>query len=69
MWELLKTVSLLKSEFIKDNTKLKKLTKTKNNCKKHKKINFLLNSFFTLKFLTPKKIIKNELIVPKKREL
>jgi len=33
VWELLKTVSLLKSEFIKDIIKLKKLTITKTNCR------------------------------------
>ena len=36
MCELLKTVSLLKSEFIKDKIKLRKLTITEINCRKDK---------------------------------
>ena len=42
MWELLKTVSLLKSEFIKDRIKLKKLMITKINCRKDRANTFWL---------------------------
>ena len=42
MCELLKTVSLLKSEFIKDKIKLKKLTIMKTNCRKDKDNTFWL---------------------------
>ena len=42
MCELLKTVSLLKSEFIKDKIKLKKLTITKTSCRKDKDNTFWL---------------------------
>ena len=56
MCELLKTVSLLKSEKIKDKTKHKKLTTTKKNCKKVNDKIFVSSNFEFLKFLTEKKI-------------
>ena len=42
MCELLKTVSLLKSELTKDKIKLRKLTITKTNCRKDKDNTFWL---------------------------
>jgi hypothetical protein len=54
--ELLKTVSLLKSEKTKDKTKLKKLITTKKNCKNVNDKIFVFNILELLKFLTEKKI-------------
>ena len=48
MCELLKTVSLLKSEFIKDIIKLKKLTITKASCKNDRDYIFWLICLFVL---------------------
>ena len=60
-WELLKTVSLLKSEFIKDTIKLKKLTITKVSCKKDKvKMFWLTPLLLLLKSLIEKAQSKNE---------
>ena len=60
MWEWLKTVSLLKSEYTKDITSPKKLTATKKNCKKVSEIILLSRRFWLSKFLIEKKIIKKE---------
>ena len=65
----MKTVSLLKSEFTKDKIRLKKLTRTKNNCKKVKLIILLSNIAVFLKFLIEKKIIKKEKKIQKIKEL
>ena len=65
MWELLNTVSLLKSEAINEIISPKKLTKTKINCKKVKGIIFLSNFFGFLKFMTEKKPITNDEQAPK----
>ena len=59
MCELLKTVSLLKSDNTKDITKHKKLTTTKKNCKNVKDKILVSNSFRILKFLLKKKIRTN----------
>ena len=56
VWELLNTISLLKSEKIKDKTKLKKLMTTKKNCKNVNDKIFVSNNLELLKFLTEKKI-------------
>ena len=48
MCELLKTVSLLKSEFTNDKIKLKKLIITKNSCKKDKDKTFWLTCLLLL---------------------
>ena len=66
--ELLKTVSLLKSDFIKDKINPKKLKTTKKNCKKVKDIILLSKILEFLKFLTEKKIIKKEKQSPKIKE-
>jgi hypothetical protein len=68
VWELLKTVSLLKSEFTKDKIKPKKLITTKKNCRKVKDIILLSNIPVSLKFLIEKKIIKEEKESPKIKE-
>ena len=68
VWEWLKTVSLLKSEFINDIIKPRKLTITKKNCKNVKEIIFLSKMFVFLKFLTEKKTIKKEEQNPKTKE-
>ena len=47
MCELLNTVSLLKSEIIKEKIKHKKLMKTKNNCK-NVKDNILVSNMLEL---------------------
>ena len=60
MWEWLKTISLLKSEYTKDITNPKKLTVTKKNCKKVSEIILLSRWFWLSKFLIEKKIIKKE---------
>ena len=65
VWEWLKTVSLLKSEFIKEIIRPKKLIRTKKNCKKVKKINLLSNIFEFLKFCIEKNIIKKDRARPK----
>jgi len=67
--ELLKTVSLLKSDFIKDKIKLKKLTITKTNCKKDKNNIFLLIVLLLLlKSLIETPQSKNESSNPKIKE-
>ena len=69
MWELLKTVSLLKSEFIKDKIRLRKLTTTKVNCKKDKVNMFWLTLLlFLLKSLIEIAQSKNEDNSPKINE-
>ena len=68
MWEWLKTVSLLKSEFTKDKIKPKKLTITKKNCKKVRDIILLSKISKFLKFLIENKIIKKEKQNPKIKE-
>ena len=68
MCELLKTVSLLKSEFTKDKIKPKKLITTKKNCRKVKDIILLSNIPVSLKFLIERKIIKEEKESPKIKE-
>jgi hypothetical protein len=52
--ELLKTVSLLKSDITKDETRHKKLMTTKKNCKNVKDKIFVSNSLGFLKFLAEK---------------
>ena len=54
MWELLNTVSLLKSELTKEKIKHKKLMTTKNNCKNVNDNILLSNMFELLKFLYEK---------------
>ena len=67
--ELLKTVSLLKSEFIKDKIKLKKLTITKTSCRKDKDNTFwLICLLILLKFLIETTHSKTESINPKINE-
>ena len=51
MWELLNTVSLLKSEIIKEKTKQRKLITTKKNCKNVNDNILESNKFEFLKFL------------------
>ena len=69
MCELLKTVSLLKSEFIKDKIKLKKLTITKTNCKKDKdNIFWLIRLLLLLRSLIETPQSKNESNSPKIKE-
>ena len=65
---MIKNSFLLKSEFIKDKIKLKKLITTKKNCKKTKDTILLSNFFKFLKFLIEKKIIKKEIQSPKIKE-
>ena len=68
MWELLKTVKLLKSEFINAIIKLKKLTITKNNCKNVRE-KILLSKFpVSFKLLRESTMIKNEHPSPKSNE-
>jgi hypothetical protein len=64
----LKTVSLLKSELIKDKINPKKLTTTKKNCKKEKDINLLSKILKSLKFLIENNMIKKEKQSPKINE-
>ena len=54
MCELLKTVSLVKSDNIKDKTRHKKLTTTNKNCKKVNDKILLSNDLEFLKFLIDK---------------
>ena len=68
MWEWLNTVSLLKSEFTKDTIKLKKLTKTKTNCRNVNGIILLSKISEFLKFIIEKKTIKKERQSPKYKE-
>ena len=69
MCELLNTVSLLKSEFTKENIKHKKLTTTKNNCKKDKTIMFWSILLMGLvRSLVAKKLNVKEKIKPKINE-
>ena len=68
MWEWLKTVSLLKSEFTKDKINPEKLTITNKNCKKTKDIILVLNLCVLLKFLIEKNIIKTDIPTPKTKE-
>ena len=69
VWELLKTVSLLKSEFTKENIKHKKLTTTKVNCKNDKIIMFWSTLLLGLvNSLVEKKINIKEKINPKINE-
>ena len=56
MCELLKTVSLLKSEKIKDKIRHEKLITTTKNCKNVKDRIFVSSKFEFLKFFTEKKI-------------
>jgi hypothetical protein len=69
VWELLKTVSLLKSELTNDKIKPKKLTNTKKNCRKDiKKILLSIFLFIKLKFFIETGIIKNPKIKLKIKE-
>ena len=68
VWEWLKTVSLLKSELIKEKIKPKKLRTTKKNCRKVRDINFLSKMPELLKFLIEKKTINKEKQNPKIKE-
>jgi len=54
VWELLNTVSLVKSEITKEKIRHKKLIITKNNCKNVKDNIFLSKIFELLKFLYEK---------------
>ncbi len=54
VWELLNTVSLLKSETTKEKIKHKKLMITKNNCKNVNDNILVSNMFELLKFLYEK---------------
>ena len=67
-WEWLNTVSLLKSEFIKEIIRPKKLTITKKSCKKVEDIIFVSKIWEFLKFLIEKKIINREVQSPKIKE-
>tara|TARA_B100000902_G_scaffold360843_1_gene377861 strand:+ start:22 stop:228 length:207 start_codon:yes stop_codon:yes gene_type:complete len=68
VWELLNTVSLLKSELIKEIIKPRKLIITKNNCKNVKNIIFASKSKEFLIFFIEKKIIKADVQSPKIKE-
>ena len=68
MCEWLKTVSLLKSELIKDIIKPKKLNITNKSCKNVKEIILLSKIFASLKFLIENMIIKKEKQSPKNKE-
>ena len=68
MWEWLNTVSLLKSELIKEMIKPRKLIITKSNCKNVKNIIFASKSKEFLIFLIEKKIIKADVQSPKIKE-
>ena len=69
MWELLKTVSLLKSELTNDKIKPKKLTNTKKNWKKDiEKILLSIIWFLSLKFLIDTGIISIEKKNPEIKE-
>ena len=67
-WEWLNTVSLLKSELIKEIIRPKKLMITKKNCKKVKDIILVSKIWEFLKFLIEKKIINKEIQSPKIKE-
>ena len=56
VWELLNTVSLVKSEATKENIKQIKLIKTKNNCKKENDKILISKWFDFVKFWIEKKI-------------
>ncbi len=68
MCELLKTVSLLKSELINEKISPKKLNRTKKNCKKEKQRILLSIVFEFLKFLIEKKVIIKEVKAPNDKE-
>ena len=69
MCEVLKTVSLLKSEFTKDKIKLRKLTITKINCRKDKDTTFwLIRLLLLLKSLIETPQSKTENSNPKIKE-
>ena len=66
---MLKTVSLLKSEYTKEKTKPVKLVTTKNNWIKENDTILLSNSLSFLKFLIEKKNIGKEKYWTKRRIL
>ena len=68
MWEWLKTVSLLKSELIKDKIKPEKLIITNKSCKKTNDITLVSRFRVSLKFLIEKNITKIETPTPKIKE-
>ena len=69
MWELLKTVSLLKSELTNDKINPQKLTNTKKNWKKDiEKILLSIIWFLLLKFLIDTGIISIEKKNPEIKE-
>ena len=68
MWEWLKTVSLLKSEFTKDKIKPEKLIITNKSCKKTNDITLVSRFRVSLKFLIEKNITKIETPTPKIKE-
>ena len=68
VWELLKTVSLLKSELTKDKIKPEKLIITNKSCKNTKDITLVSNFWVSLKFLIEKNITKIETPTPKIKE-
>ena len=68
VWELLKTVSLLKSDNTKDKIKHKKLIITKKNCKKVNDKILVSNNLEFLKFFIEKKIRINPKHKPKINE-
>ena len=68
VWEWLKTVSLLKSEFTNDATKPRKLKITKKSWKKVKEIILLFKIFESLKFFKDNKTIRKDNKSPKTKE-
>ena len=68
VWELLKTVSLLKSELTKDKIKPAKLIITNKSCKKTNDIILVSNLRVSLKFLIENNMIKIETPTPKIKE-
>ena len=68
MWELLKTVSLLKSELMKEKINPRKLIMTNKNCKKVNVSILLSKLLSSLKFFIEKKIIKTDELSPKIKE-
>ena len=68
MWEWLKTVSLLKSEFTKDKIRPEKLIITNKSCKKTNDITLVSRFWVSLKFLIEKNITKIETPTPKIKE-
>ena len=68
VWELLKTVSLLKSELTKDKIKPEKLIITNKSCKNTNDITLVSNFWVSLKFLIEKNITKIETLTPKIKE-